>query len=155
MVFQRLMSLVGRPFLLLSFILCLLNVSIHATSIAQGGWEKSTSAASYTKGQCGVHITHYQIPRGDNKYYLEAQIKDAAHLEIGHVDKTDATEPVNISGALPLVLVITAAKPGSSEDPDGAPLQFTYRADSWVRAVDSTAQDIIEALRRREKDFIS
>ncbi|KAL8637005.1 MAG: hypothetical protein Q9226_009172, partial [Calogaya cf. arnoldii] len=94
-------------------------------------WEKSTSAPGYTKGQCGVHITHYQIPNGDNKYYLEAQIKVAAHVEIGHLDKTDATESVNVNSALPLVLVITAAKPGSSKDPDGAPLQFAYGADSW------------------------
>ncbi|KAI4215944.1 MAG: hypothetical protein L6R36_009354 [Xanthoria steineri] len=94
-------------------------------------WEKFGNAAAYSKGQCGVHVTHYQIPKGDTKYYLQAQIQDANHFEIGHLDKTDATEPVNVNSALPLVLVITAAKPGSSEDPDGAPLQFAYGADKW------------------------
>ena len=72
-----------------------------------------------------------QIPKGDTKYYLEAQIKDANQIEIGHLDKTDATESVNVNSALPLVLIITAAKPGSSADPDGAPLQFAYGADKW------------------------
>ncbi|KAL8859796.1 MAG: hypothetical protein Q9178_003628 [Gyalolechia marmorata] len=94
-------------------------------------WEKPKYAPSYAKGQCGVHITHYQIPKGDDKYYLEAQLKDAYGFQIGHLDKTDATEPVDVFSALPSVLVITAAKPGSSEDPDSAPLQFAYGADSW------------------------
>lgn len=66
-------------------------------------WERATNAAatdadSYAKGQCGVHITHYQIPKGDNKYYIEAHIRDAHGIEIGHVDRTDATEPVNVYG---------------------------------------------------------
>ncbi|KAI4270978.1 MAG: hypothetical protein LQ337_006342 [Flavoplaca oasis] len=94
-------------------------------------WEKAKDAPSYAKGQCGVHITHYQIPKGDDKYYLEARLKDAYGFEIGHLDKTEATNPVDVFSALPLVLVITAAKPGSSENPDGAPLQFAYGSDNW------------------------
>ncbi|KAL8864785.1 MAG: hypothetical protein Q9174_007222 [Haloplaca sp. 1 TL-2023] len=94
-------------------------------------WEKSKDAPGYAKGQCGVHVTHYQIPKDDDKYYLEAKIKDAYGVEIGNLDKTDATEPVDVSSALPSVLVITAAKPGSSKDPDSAPLQFAYAGDTW------------------------
>ena len=94
-------------------------------------WEKSDEPSRYAKGQCSVHITHYQIPKDDTKYYLEAHIKDAHGIEIGHVDKTDATEPVNVYSALPLVLVITAAKRGSSKTPDDAPLQFAYGGDKW------------------------
>lgn len=95
-------------------------------------WEKPDGSPSYASGQCGVHITHYQIPKGDNKYYLEAQLKDAYGFEVGHVDKTDATEPVNVLSALPHPLVITAAKPGSSKDPDSAPLHFAYGDDEWT-----------------------
>ncbi|KAI4258811.1 MAG: hypothetical protein L6R42_004884, partial [Xanthoria sp. 1 TBL-2021] len=94
-------------------------------------WEKPKDAVSYAKGQCSVHVTHHQIPRGDDKYYLEATIKDANGVEIGHGDKTDATRPVSFASVLPLRLVITAAKPGSSKSPDGAPLQFAYGDDKW------------------------
>ncbi|KAL8725290.1 MAG: hypothetical protein Q9166_007439, partial [cf. Caloplaca sp. 2 TL-2023] len=94
------------------------------TTVTNVYWEKPADSPSYAKGRCGVHITHYQIPKGDNKYYLEAQLKDDNGVEIGHLDKTDATDSVDVFSALPHVLVITAAKPGSSQDPDGAPLQF-------------------------------
>ncbi|KAL8886707.1 MAG: hypothetical protein Q9192_006441, partial [Flavoplaca navasiana] len=94
-------------------------------------WEKAKDAPSYAKGQCGVRITHYQIPKGDNKYYLEAPIKDTYGFEIGHLNKTDATKSVDIFSALLSVLAIKAAKPGSSDDPDGAPLQFAYGDDTW------------------------
>ncbi|KAL8976192.1 MAG: hypothetical protein Q9205_007756, partial [Flavoplaca limonia] len=92
-------------------------------------WEEPKDAPSYAKGQCRVHVTHYQIRQCADKYYIEAQIKDAYGFLVGHLDKTGATKPVDVFSALPLVLVITAAKPGSSEDPDGAPLQFAYGSD--------------------------
>ncbi|KAL8762799.1 MAG: hypothetical protein Q9184_001281 [Pyrenodesmia sp. 2 TL-2023] len=95
-------------------------------------WVKPSDAPDYATGRCGVHVTHYQIPKGDDKYYLEAKISDDYAIEIGHLEKTDATEPVDVTSALPHVLVITAAKPGSSEDPDGAPLQFAYAGKTWT-----------------------
>ena len=94
-------------------------------------WEKSSDAAGYATGWCGVHITHYQIPEGGSSYSVEATIFDAHGIEIGRREKTDATEPVGVTGALPYVLMITAAKPGSSEDPDSAPISFAYGDQSW------------------------
>ncbi|KAL8893324.1 MAG: hypothetical protein Q9192_005380 [Flavoplaca navasiana] len=95
-------------------------------------WEKPKDAPSYPKGQCRVHITHYQIRQCDDKYYIEDRLKAAYKFEIGHMNKTDATKPVDVFSALPSVLVIRAAKPGSLDNPDGAPLQFAYGSDTCL-----------------------
>ena len=95
-------------------------------------WKKDGASASYAKGWCGVHVTHYQIPDGDNKYYLQAELKDATGVQIGQLEKTDATNPVDVTSALPYVLIITADKPGSAEDVDGKPLHFAYAGTEWT-----------------------
>lgn len=94
-------------------------------------WTKPAGAANYATGWCGVHVTHYQIPEGGSTYSIEARLFDNNQNEIGYQPRTDATEPVGVTSALPLVLVITAAKPGSSEDPDGAEIRFAYGDQFW------------------------
>ena len=78
-----------------------------------------------------MHVTHYQIPEGGSFYSIETTIFDAIGTQIGNLPKTDATEPVDVTSALPLVLVITVAQPGSSDDPDGAEIRFAYGDQSW------------------------
>jgi hypothetical protein len=94
-------------------------------------WTKPADAARYATGWCVAHITHYQIPEGGSSYSLEAKIFDNNGHEIGYQPRTDATEPVGVTSALPWVLIITAARPGSSEDPDGAELRFAYGDQAW------------------------
>lgn len=94
-------------------------------------WRRPAGAVQYNKGTCRVHITHYQIPKGDTKYYLEAYLNDNIDNRIGNLAKTDATDPVDITSALPWVLIVTADRPGSAQDVDSKPLHFKYADLDW------------------------
>ena len=86
----------------------------------------------YAKGQCGVHVTHYQIPKGPNNFYsIEATIYDANESQIGKISKTAAKGPINISSKLPYQLIVTSALPGSASNTDAQPVSFAYAGNYW------------------------
>ena len=86
----------------------------------------------YAQGQCGVHLTQYQIPVGpDNFYSIDAVIKDANGDTIGNIDRTTATGRIDISSKLPYTLAVTTVLPGSVPNTDAEPVQFGYGADLW------------------------
>ncbi|KAL8931055.1 MAG: hypothetical protein Q9208_000157, partial [Pyrenodesmia sp. 3 TL-2023] len=120
--------------LLLPLLLWLLALPTIATPVLPALPTLATTSATPAlpaTGWCGVHVTHYQIPKGDNKYYAEAKIYDGKGIEIGSLHKMDATGPVYVWSTLPYALVIKAAKPGSSDNPDKAPLEFAYAEATW------------------------
>ena len=90
------------------------------------------SEIGYVHGQCGVHLTQYQIPVGpDNFYSIDAVIKDANGDIIGNIDRTTATARIDISSKLPYTLAVTTVLPGSVPNTDAEPVQFGYGAELW------------------------
>jgi len=109
-----------------------ISSAVLPTTAALATRDSDLAARDYATGACGMHVTLYTQTglMYSSQFAVEVTLKDANHVQIGHLDRIELSPSVSVDSQLPFTMEV--ARYIDKNSLGMTHITFAYGTDKWA-----------------------